>query len=524
MKLLVPDRMKRYDEFAIETWGIPSAVLMENAGRTSYRLLKDEYLRPGSRLAVFCGRGNNGGDGFVIARYAFRDGFDTTVYLLGRPEELKGDALLNMNLYGSIGGTTVSCPDNLDEARNGLREAHIVIDAIFGTGLSKEVGGVEREAIEAINGSAARVIAVDVPSGLDAARGVPLGTAVRAHHTYTFGYGKTGHLLYEGPAHTGRLTVIDISLPGHAEDELGIDAYGVDGDMLRGFIKRRSPASHKGSYGHVVVIAGSAGKTGAACMASEAALRIGAGLVTLVIPRSLNPIVAAKLTEVMTFPVDDGGMGSFPLSAFDPIMEFMEGKDVCIMGPGLSTSPETMELVRKLYEKAQVQFVIDADGVNSFDGHLSLLNHKAGRAILTPHPGEFGRLTAMGPRQVNEDRLAVGSRFVQDHGVDLVLKGAGTTIFSRDKRIFINPTGNPALAKGGTGDILTGLIGGLVAQGYSLTEAAMFGVYLHGYSADTWVETHTSMDMVAGDILSGLSEALRDIGDGTDRIYVSRSL
>ncbi|OPY69533.1 MAG: Bifunctional NAD(P)H-hydrate repair enzyme Nnr [Syntrophorhabdaceae bacterium PtaU1.Bin034] len=524
MVVLSPERMKRYDEYAIDRWGIPSTVLMENAGRTTYRLLKEAYLQPGKRIAVFCGRGNNGGDGFVIARYALRDGFQTEVFLLGEPSGVKGDALINMELYRSLGGSVTSLRDNADAASQGITKSDLIIDAIFGTGLTKEVGGIERAVIEAINASGKPVIAVDIPSGLDGARGIPLGVAVKATHTYTYGFPKIGQLLHPGVACRGKLTVVDISLPQFSQQELGVDGYLVDGKMLRSIYKKRPPDAHKGMFGHLVVIAGSAGKTGAAAMASLAALKIGAGLVTLVIPSSLSGIVGVKLTEAMTYPVEDRGKGYFPLASYEEIRDFVGDKDVIVMGPGLGRSEETMILVRKLYARLDKPFVIDADGINAFDGHLDVLREHGENAVFTPHPGEFGRLAGKSPRQVNADRLGEGRRFVEEHKVNLVLKGTPTVTFSPDGKAFINPTGGPALSKGGSGDILTGFIGGLVSQGYGMAEAAAFGVYLHGYIADSWTEKYTDMDLLAGDLLSGVGEAIRDIRNGTDRVYIEESL
>ena len=521
MKILSPNRMKQYDQFAINTWGIPGPVLMENAGRSTYRLLKEEYLEPGMTMAVVCGRGNNGGYGFVIARYAVRDGFPTTVFLLCEPSDLKGDALLNMQLFRSLPGTIVSVSGS--ELKD-LDRFDVVVDAIFGTGLTKEVCGLERQAIDAINDCDATVIAVDIPSGLEAEKAVPLGVAVKATHTYTYGFAKLGQIMYPGAFYTGRLTVVDISLPPSAEENVGIDAYLVDGPMLRGFYRPRAPHSHKGTFGHVAVVAGSMGKSGAAVMASQAALKIGAGLVTAAVPAILGPVIEVKLTEVMKYPVDDRGTGAFITSSYEELRAFLEDKDIVVIGPGLGASDETTAIVRRLYAEVDKPFVVDADGVNAFVGHVDVISKRGGQAVFTPHPGEFGRLTGKAPAQVNGERLALGKAFVEEHGVILLLKGARTTIFGHDGRIFINPTGNPALAKGGTGDILTGFVGGLASQGYSLLESALFGTYLHGYIADTWVETHTDMDLLAGDLLDGLSEALVDIRDGTDRVYIEQSL
>jgi ADP-dependent NAD(P)H-hydrate dehydratase / NAD(P)H-hydrate epimerase len=524
MIVLSPERMAKYDRYAIDTWGMPSTVLMENAGRSTYRLMKDEYLAGGTHIAVVCGRGNNGGDGFVVGRYALRDGYPTKVYLLARAEELKGDAALNMKLYTVLGGQIVECGEDAAKLREGLDKADIIVDAVFGTGLSKAVEGVEKEAIEAINEAGKPVIAIDIPSGIDGKTGLPLGAAVRAAHTYTYGWPKLGQVLYPGAYHTGKLTVIDISIPASAQDTVGVDGHIIDGDMLRGFLRERKPWEHKGTFGHTAVIAGSVGKTGAAAMASLAALKIGAGLVTLLTPESLNAIMEVKLTEVMTYPLDDAGKGHFLLSSYEKIVQFLEDKDVVIMGPGLSQNQETMELVRQLYGTVDKPFVIDADGINAFQGHLDVIQGARRGAVFTPHPGELARLMGVTPKEINEDRIGWGKRFVEENGADLVLKGARTLIFGADGEMFICPTGNPALAKGGSGDILTGFVGGMVSQGYSLIEASLFGTYLHGYIADTWAEQGVNMDLLAADLLDGLGEAIREIRDGEDRVYIEKSL
>ncbi|MDR2017876.1 MAG: NAD(P)H-hydrate dehydratase [Syntrophobacterales bacterium] len=525
MKALSPERMAKYDEYAIRVWGIPSAVLMENAGRTTYRLAKERYLIPGSRLTVFCGRGNNGGDGFVIARYALRDGFSARAFLLCKTSDLKGDTALNMGLFESLGGVITEIDDaSFPLAKASLKETDVIVDAIFGTGLSKPVSGFEGRIIELINHSGKTVIAVDIPSGVDGRTGVPLGTAVKATHTYTYGYPKLGQLFYPGAYHAGGLTVIDISLPPHGETVLGVDANIVDGELIRGFLKDRMPWAHKGTFGHVAVIAGSPGKTGAAYMASLAALKIGAGLVTLLIPQALNAVMEVKLTEVMTYPVADGGSGYFVLSSYDEILEFISDKDVVVMGPGLSQHEETQEIVRRLFAKTDKPFVIDADAINAFAGHTDLIAEAKRSAVFTPHPGELGRLMKLSPMEINADRMSVGKGFVEKTEMNLVLKGARTIIFDNQGEAFIIPPGNPALAKGGSGDILTGFIGGLLAQGYSMTEASILGAYLHGYAADNFVEESTDMDLLAGDLLVETGRVLREIKRGTDRVYIEKSL
>ncbi len=524
MKFLSPERMSRYDAYAINTWGIPSAVLMENAGRSTYRLMKEEYFEGVQKVLVVCGRGNNGGDGFVIARYALRDGYETKVFLLGRTLDLKGDAALNMRLYMAIGGEVTEVTDDVGPIRDACNEADIIVDAIFGTGLSKNVEGRESRAIEAINDAALPVIAVDIPSGIDGRTGASLGGAVKATHTYTYGYAKPGQILFPGGYHVGRVTVIDISIPVAAEASLGIDGYIADGAMIREFYKEREPWAHKGTYGHVAVIAGSPGKTGAAYMAATAALKIGAGLVTLLVPQAINAILEAKTTEVMTLPVDDGGTGCFRLSAFEEIMKFIGDKDLVIIGPGLGQEPETKELVRRIYGAAEIPFVVDADGINAFEAVPEAIGNHEGGAVFTPHPGELARIMGTTASQINAERIQAGRRFVEQRKANLLLKGAGSIYFGIEGETCLIPTGNPALAKGGSGDILTGFIGGLAGQGYTLHEAAVLGAYLHGYIADTWREEKTDMDLLAGDLLEGVGRAIKEIRNGTDRIYIEKCL
>ncbi len=525
MKMLTPQRMAQYDQYAINTWGIPSAVLMENAGRGAWRLMKEKgYLAGVSRVTVVCGRGNNGGDGFVIGRYALLDGFTVNVYLLCREQELQGDAALNMNLFRSLGGDIAEITDSSENPDRWFHGTHIIIDALFGTGLSRPVGGMEATMIEQMNRSGKPIIAMDIPSGIDGRTGAIMGTAAYATHTFTFAYPKPGHLLYPGAYHRGGLTVIDISIPSGLEEELGIDGYIVDGSLIREFLRPRYPWSHKGTYGHTAIVAGSTGKTGAAAMASLATLRIGAGLATLAIPASLNAVMEVKTTEVMTYPVEDEGTGRFPLSSLDDLTRFVADKTVVAIGPGLSQDQETMEMVRRLVTGIDKPFVIDADGINAFQGHLDLFKEVGERAVLTPHPGEFARITGISTGEINADRLEVGRRFVEEHGINLLLKGAPTILFAPDGTVCLNPTGNAALAKGGSGDILTGFISGLASQGYPLVQAAMIGAYLHGYMADRWVDLNGDADLLATDLCVGIGQAIKELESGKERIYIEKSL
>ncbi len=524
MKILSPQRMAEYDKYAIQTWGIPSAVLMENAGRNTYRLIRENYLNGCENIAIVCGRGNNGGDGFVVGRYALIDNFAVRIYLLGRKSDLKGDAALNMNLFKSLSGEIVEVTTAPGGIEADLKHADILIDAIFGTGLSKSVGGIEETVIKAINSSGKPIMSVDIPSGIDGSTGNVLGSAVRAKHTFTYAYPKPGQITGAGPEHTGRLTVIDISIPPFIEEKLGCDGLVTDGNMIRSFLKKRGSSSHKGSFGHAVVIAGSPGKTGAAHMASLAAMRIGAGLVTLIVPETLNTILEMKTTEVMTYPVRDDGRGFFVPESFEDIISFARDKDVIIMGPGLSQNDGVRELVQKIYTKIDKPFLIDADGISAFQGSTDILKNTQRQAVLTPHPGELARLIGKTPKEVNAGRVDIARSLAADWGVNILLKGAGSILAAPDGGTFLNPTGNPSLAKGGSGDILTGFVGGLASQGYTLVESTLLGAYLHGYMADTWVEGNSDADLLALDLLTGLGRAIEEIRHGTDRIYIERSL
>ena len=525
MKILAPERMAKYDDYSIRTWGIPSMVLMENAGRSSYRLIKERYLQDGGRVVVFCGRGNNGGDGFVIARYALRDGSKTEVYLLCSRGDVKGDAALNMRLYESLGGRTIEIGDDAARFESAVMHAQVIVDAIFGTGLSKPLSDRDRAVVDTINRSGTPVVAVDIPSGIDGKTGRIMGGAVEASFTVTFGYPKPGHFLYPGAHHTGHLAVVDISLPVSAEGVLGYDGELIDGSLLRSFLRPRMPWDHKGTFGHAAVIAGSPGKTGAAFLSATGALRVGAGLVTLIVPGALNPILEAKTTEVMTLPVEDGGTGLIGPLAVDEILRFISDKDVVIIGPGLSQDEGTKHAVREIIARGEGPFVVDADGINAFHGALHLLRETGKEAVFTPHPGEIARLLGITPAEVNADRVRAGGMFVDETGLCLVLKGAGSLVFGPDGRLFFNPTGNVALAKGGSGDILTGFVGGFLAQGYTPLESALLGTYLHGYTADRWIDHGGShWDLAAGDLLTGLGHAFRELESGKESVYVERSL
>lgn len=514
MRLVKASEMREMDRFTIEELGVPGIVLMENAARGAARVFVEHFEPPRqSRILFLCGRGNNGGDGYVMGRYLHQLGFSVSVVVLSELQGIIGDALTNLKIIQRLGLDVKEAARIQDwQSCQGLLEnADFVVDAILGTGLNTPVRGFYQQVIEDLNASGKPVMAVDIPSGLHSDTGAVMGAAVHAHATATFGFPKLGQLVFPGAGLVGRLIRIDIGIPGAAADRIPAQQWLTEARDLRAFLPVEAPDIHKGHRGHLLVLAGSKGKTGAAALTSLAALRAGAGLVTLGIPRSLNGILEQKLTEAMTYPLPETEAGSFSLEAEQEIMQLLQGKSALALGPGLSTHEETVLLARRIVSACPVPVVVDADGLNALAGDLSALHSCAAPVILTPHPGEMGRLLGLSNSEVQADRVGLAERFAQEHGCHLVLKGSRTIIARPDGGIHVNPTGNPALASGGSGDVLTGILAGFLARGFSPDMAAICGVYLHGLSADFLAESMGEAGILAGDLIEaipGLAAAL----------------
>ncbi len=502
MKLVTAAEMRELDRRAIEEIGVPSLVLMENAGRTTYQILRREFPAPPGEVAVVAGRGNNGGDGCVVARYLAQAGAPVVVFLLGSRDQVSGDARVNLEILGRIGVEVVEVVTeaDLNPALHRLAKAGLIVDALLGTGLNSPVRGLLAALIEKINHLRAPVLAVDIPTGLSADTGEVLGAALKAEVTVTYGWPKLGQVLPPGRDYVGRLYRVDISIPPELAQDVPVEL--AEGRDLRALLPPRPARSHKGNFGHLLVLAGSEGKTGAAAMSAEAALRAGAGLVTLGIPASLNDILEVKLTEAMTLPLPEAAEArALGKGAVAPILEFLGSKSTLAIGPGLGTHPETRELVVRLVHDLPQAMVVDADGVNNIAADTACLQDAAGPRILTPHPGEMARLVGLSVPEVQARRLDLARQTAARFNLTLVLKGAQTLVAAPDGRISLNATGNPALASGGTGDVLTGLIGGFLAQNLSPWDAARLGVYLHGLAADYFVAQHGPRGLIAGDLL-----------------------
>jgi hydroxyethylthiazole kinase-like uncharacterized protein yjeF len=513
MKVATAEEMQELDRKAIETYRIPGIVLMENAGRGAAEVISETFpdLHK-KKIAIIAGKGNNGGDGFVIARYLLNNGIPVRVYLLTDPKGLRGDAETNFNVFHRMKGEVISVPSSKDyiKVKRDLERFDILVDGIFGTGLDAEVRGYYREVIDHLNMLQKPIVAIDIPSGLDADTGKPLGAAIRASLTITFGLPKIGHLIPPGLDYVGEVKVIDIGIPKRLVEEEKIPTYLLEkGEIQKWLSIPRNPDTHKGDYGHLLVIAGSVGKTGAAAMACQAALRMGAGLVTLAIPKSLNAIMETKLTEVMTEPLPETPKQTLSLRAFSTIVRLCENKRAVIIGPGLGTYKETQSLVLKLIRTLNLPIILDADGITALTTQPKTLPVANRLLVLTPHPGEMARLVRSQVKEVLEDRIGLSRNFSQSQHVHLVLKGHPSLISTPKGEIFINPTGNPGMASAGAGDVLTGMIGGLVCQGFDILPSLQIAVYLHGSAGDEGAKEMGEKSLIASDIIEKIPALLK---------------
>ncbi len=509
MKLVNADQMKRLDRKTIREYGIKGLILMENAGRAVADAVRRELSGTEStRVVIIAGKGNNGGDGFVCARHLKNQGYNVTVLSFAEPEEIKADAGVNARIWQKMGGKIkkISSGAHIGRALTELKHAAIVVDSIFGTGLKKPVKGIYADMIDTINLLSKPVVAVDVPSGIDATTGRVLGRAVRAKVTVTMGLPKIGLFLYPGREYAGRVEVADIGMPEEVLRAEDIKTYLIDSNMVRSTFRPRPPDSHKGTFGHMLVVGGSTGKTGAPYMAGVSGLRAGAGLVTVAVPESLNPIMELKTTEVMTHPLPEDASGVVGKRAIEELERVCEGKSVMVIGPGLGTDERTALFVEAALECARqrdMKIVIDADGLNLLArrrGAMKRCKEGNTEAVLTPHPGEMARLMGVDTARIQEDRPGWAKRLSDKTGCVVVLKGA-STIVAGDGGFFLNPTGNPALATAGTGDVLSGMIGGFISQGMRPIQAAVAAVYIQGVCADRFQELYGDRGMIATDLI-----------------------
>jgi NAD(P)H-hydrate epimerase len=516
MKILTSAEMKEIDRKTIEEIGIPGPVLMENAGLQIFRFL--QTILPycdSDKIVIVAGKGNNGGDGLVIARHLWNHGTVPRVILLAGKEEIRGDAALNLQIAEKIGVpiTEARTEAEWNTRKKLIKEASVIVDAIFGTGLTKPAEGLYAKAIEDINKTGAFKLAVDIPSGLSSDSFEIIGPAVRADVTVTLAAPKVAHVLPPAEEWVGELVVADISIPPQLFDAPYLKLELTEKQALLRSFQKRKKDSHKGSYGHLFIIAGSVGKTGAAVMAAKAALKTGAGLVTVGTPQSCLPMVARGMVELMTEALAETEEKTISVEALPRAKALVKGKNVLLIGPGISTQSSTADFVADLMPEIKLPVVIDADGLNILSMRPELLKRLPKAAILTPHPGEFARLVGLPLRDAIKGKLELAPAFAREHGVHLVLKGYRTLVCSPDGRTFVNPTGNPGMATGGSGDVLSGMIASFLMQDKDALQAALAAVYLHGLSGDLAAEKMGERALVAGDLIRFLPAALKAMED-----------
>lgn len=529
MYLVTPKEMSEMDRRTIEEFGIPGHTLMENAARGAVEVFVRNFPDfAEKKISVICGKGNNGGDGLVMARYlachiqkmgsSFRNEKNRppNVYLLGRKDSISGDAALNLSLLEKSGVKIQEIADEntLSDSMPEIKDTEIFIDAIFGTGLNSPVRGIPEKIIEIINSSTAHVFAVDMPSGLDSDNAVPLGNAVKANVTATFGFPKIGHAIFPGASFCGSTEIIDIGIPPDIAESVSPSHRLVTRDHIFSLFSRKTPETHKGSNGHVLVIGGSPGKTGAPSMSSISALKTGAGLVTLAVPKSIRSFAEMAALEIMTEELPESEDGCIKNADQIIIQKITQGKKVIAVGPGMDKGHETDLFLFNLLEECKIPLVIDAGALNILAENLGILKNLKCPAILTPHPGEMSRLVNKSTSEIQMNRIEVASSFAKEFGVILVLKGAGTVIASPEGLTAINRTGNPGLATAGTGDVLTGIISGLLSQGFKPFDAACAGVYIHGAAGDRLEEKIGPSGFTATDVISEIPGVITGLING----------
>jgi hydroxyethylthiazole kinase-like uncharacterized protein yjeF len=514
MYLVTAVEMRDMDRLAIESHGIPGLVLMESAGKGAARVLLAQFadhLKAG--VGIICGKGNNGGDGFVMARYLADHRIRVTVYLLAKTSMVKGDAAANLNRLAPLNIPVIEVPDEnaFSKAISSLDQHGLLVDAILGTGLSADVKGFFKTVIDYMNQRPTPIFAVDVPSGLNSDTGQPCGACIRAQATATFALPKIGHFSYPGAEYTGKLEIIDIGIPEAVVQSVKPKQQLLTAEQIRHRLRPRSADTHKGRTGHLLVVAGSVGKTGAAALAAGSAMRCGAGLVTLSIAESLHSIAETLVLEVMTAPLTESRCGVLGDAAVDDIKKLISGKACLAIGPGIGQAPETRRLIQKIITQIEIPVVIDADGLNNLTGQTQLLKSLKAPAVLTPHPGEMARLIDATPAEVQHNRLKCARDFATNFKVHVVLKGAATVIAHPDGKAYINPTGNSGMASGGMGDVLTGVLAGFITQGFSPEEAAHAAVYLHGAAADTLAKTIGPFGYLAGEVMNAIPGEIKKL-------------
>ncbi len=503
MRIVTANIMQQMDKTTIEDFNIPGIILMENAGRGVYNIIKTDLMNCLTPyVLVVAGPGNNGGDGFVIARHLHINGIKTKVFLLAPKEKFKGDAKTNLDILFNLNLEIKEILSEEDLFKNKMDIVHagLIVDAIFGTGLTRALEGRFALIVNEINRAQKPVIAVDIPSGLSADTGKVLGACIKADVTATMALAKVGQLIYPGLDYVGKLKIVDISMPKEAISRFDAYSFLLDAEYIKTLIPKRPPEAHKGTTGHLAILAGSKGKAGAAELVCKGALRAGAGLVTLISCNSIWHIMMQKLKEAMTFGVESTEAGEVSDKELPKIFEFIKDKKALAIGPGLGLSESAQNVARTLCTRAEIPVIIDADAITAIGKDLSIVKNAPVPRLLTPHPGEAARLLGCTSKDIQQNRIEAAQEIASKSNSIVVLKGARTIIAAPSKTFAINPTGNAGMATGGMGDVLTGIIAGLVAQGLSCWQAACLGVYIHGKASDMLSSSKGPMGYLASEV------------------------
>ncbi|MBA7647492.1 Bifunctional NAD(P)H-hydrate repair enzyme Nnr [subsurface metagenome] len=492
MKVSTVAEMRNLDKGAIETFKIPDLILMENAGEAVYFVINNEFGIEGKRFTIFCGIGNNGGDGFVVARKLHSNGGQVKVFLLGDKAKLTGCAKDNFEMISAL-PIDIHEFSSVEQAQFSVSHCDAIVDAVFGTGLVRDVGGIYREVIELINQSQKTVFSIDIPSGVNGDTGQVMGCAVSADYTVTFGLPKRGNLLFPGFDLCGKLYVTHISFsPSHYNaDTIRVETN----DPLP--LPQRGEDTHKGSYGKVLFIA------------ALSFLKAGGGLSYLASPESITNFLATKGSEIVFVPQKQTDNGTLSLKAKDQLLEFSDTVDMVIMGPGLSLHEETQQLVRELAEEIKKPLVIDGDGITAVSQDIGIIKKRKEQTILSPHFGEMSRIIKTDIGEIQKNKIPLLFKACKELGAFIILKGAHTLIGYPDEQVFINMSGNPGMATAGSGDVLVGTIAAMFGLGLSMEDSTRMGVFIHGLAGDLAMRDIGADGIIAGDIMNYLPEAIR---------------
>jgi ADP-dependent NAD(P)H-hydrate dehydratase / NAD(P)H-hydrate epimerase len=516
MKVSRVDEMWAMDRYAIEKLGIPEEILMENAGQAAAFVLSKEMGIRNKKFMVFCGVGNNGGDGFVVARKIHADGGAARVFILGNPEKFKGAARTNLKILKQL-PIVVQTLESAKKIKMDVLHSHGIVDAIFGTGLDREVSGLCREVIELINQSGKKVLSLDIPSGINGDSGEVMGVAVQADYTVAFGLPKIGNMLYPGYERCGKIYICHISFPPSLYDGSSTRVQINHPPVL----PARDKSGHKGTMGEVLFIAGAAGYFGAPYFSALSFLKAGGGYSRLAAPQSMVSFIAQKGSEIVFVPQKETSAGSVALANKSRLIELSEKMDLVVIGPGLSLDPETRQLVCELVKTIKKPVLIDGDGITAVAGDLKIIKKRKAPTVLTPHLGEMSRITGKSVREINGQKIAVLQATVQELGAIIVLKGAHSLIGLPDERVFINLSGNSGMATAGSGDVLTGTIAAMSGLGLPLEDAVRKGVFMHGFAGDLAAAEKGEDGITAQDILDYLPLAMKCDREGLEEPFRS---